>query len=115
MGIDIKTIGKVLQEAGKIELYQQVLEMQAKMNEMQDSNYELKKENRKLKEDLELKNSLEFDHGCYWINRVEDGEETKEGPFCPHCWDKDKVALRMKDLGGGDYHCHECNLYIDIN
>ncbi|RJO61857.1 hypothetical protein C4544_01550 [candidate division WS5 bacterium] len=105
MGIDIKTIGKVLQEAGKIELYQQVLDMQAKLNDFQDANYDLKKEIRKLKEKLETKNKLEFKSNAYWMSE----KDQKVGPFCSRCMDTDGKLIRMhKDSNNDYFQCPTC-------
>lgn len=109
MGIDVIKIGKVLQEAGKIDLYQQVLEMQAKMNEMQENSHKLKKENRKLKEQADLKKKLKFEENALWM--VEGAE--KEGPFCSSCMDTDNKLIRMyKSNQEGRFHCPNCKIGI---
>ena len=52
---ELKSVGKVLQEAGKIEQYQQILEIQEKLLEQQRHIFDLENENRGLKEKINVK------------------------------------------------------------
>ena len=68
---ELKSIGKVLREADKIEQYNQILDVQEKLLEMQKRIIELDSENRVLKEQLETKASLIFEKNAYWIEQEE--------------------------------------------
>lgn len=102
---ELKSIGKVLREADKIEQYNQILDVQEKLLEMQNRIIELDSENRVLKEQLETKASLIFEKNAYWIEQ----EEVKDGPFCSCCWDDNKKPIRMQPCGNpAFYNCPKC-------
>jgi|SRR3989338_7223746 len=108
---ELKSIGKVLQEAGKIELYQQILEVQEKLLEMQKKIFDLDNENKNLKIEINLKKNLRHERDAYWLI---DENENKDGPFCTLCYDKDVKLIRIQK---GDYgrfgwaRCHSCHKY----
>ena len=103
---ELKSIGKVLQEAGKIELYQQILEVQEKLLEMQKKISDLENENKELKEKLEIKDLLIFEKNSYWIEK----EGKKDGPYCSCCWDDGKKTIRMQPCGNpAFYDCPKCS------
>ena len=110
MGIldDLKSIGKVLQEAGKIDLYQKILDIQARALEMLEKIRKLEKEKQELKEKLEIKENLEYDNenSAYWVKK---GEMEKDGPFCSRCWDVDKKLVRLHPTSvEGSLACPQC-------
>ena len=103
---NLKTIGNVLQEVGKIELYQQLLEFSATLLKFQHENSELNKEIEVLKEKLKIRDMLYFDNNAYWT------EPNKDGPFCCRCWDKNKDIIRMQNNNNIYFTCPECkNVY----
>lgn len=102
----LKIAGKTLQEAGKIEQYQQILDAQQKMLEMQSQINELTNENKHLREELDTKASLVFEASAYWaING-----DLKDGPFCSRCWDVEKNTVRLKPVAHNKSFstCPEC-------
>lgn len=102
---ELKSIGKVLQEAGKIDLYQQILDVQQQLLEMQNRISFLDKENKELKEKLETRDSLIFEKNAYWLEV--DGK--KDGPLCSCCWDDDRKTIRMQPCGNPAYFdCPKC-------
>jgi hypothetical protein len=105
---ELKSIGNVLQEAGKIEQYKQILEAQKDLLEMQKKIFDLENENKDLKEKLELKEKINFDRNSYWIE--------KDGPFCTCCWDDSRKTVRMQPGGNpAFYSCPKCeNKHIKI-
>lgn len=106
IGFDqIKTIGKVLQEAGKIEQYKQILEVQEQLLAFQKRIIELERENSGLKESLETKKKLEYKNNSYW---TKEGEKDV-GPFCSHCWEADHKLIRMHPDGNPAFSsCPHC-------
>lgn len=102
---ELKSIAGVLQEAGKIPQYQQILEVQEKLLEMQKRIFDLEIENKELKEKLETNRSLIFENNAYWTEQ--DG--IKAGPFCSCCWDDNKKTIRMQPCGNPAYFdCPKC-------
>lgn len=83
----IKKIADFLRKADKLEEYKQILELWEKLLEIQCKYDDLLKEDKKLKETLELCKKLKFKNNTFW-----DGEE---GPYCPGCFGKEKLAVRM--------------------
>lgn len=115
----LKSIAGVLQEAGKIEQYQQILDaqkellvMQKQISYLEMEDKKLKEENKELKEKLETKESLVSENNAYWIDK--DGK--KDGPFCTCCWDDDKKTIRMQpDCNPAYYYCPKCkNKSVEI-
>jgi len=101
----LKSIAKVLQEAGKIEQYQQILDAMAKLLEMQNRITELESENKECEEKLKIKENLIYENNAYWINK----EGKKEGPFCSRCWDKNKDLIRLQPTANpSSSRCPEC-------
>ena len=67
----------------------------------------LKEEVRQLREQLELRAKASFENNFYWM--VEG--DSKDGPFCPKCYDTDHPIRRMIKLG----HlrgCPSCHLLL---
>jgi hypothetical protein len=109
---NLKSVAKVLQEAGKIEQYTQILEVQQKLLEMQAKIIDLEKDNKKLKDRLNIKDSLEYANNCYWIKK----KDIKEGPFCSRCWDKEKLLIRMHPQGNKAYtKCPACDTSVQVS
>lgn len=104
---DLKTVGKTLQEIGKIEQYEQILDARTKMLEMQEKINELKQTNEGLQEKLRKKGNLTKDQFVYFLNT----ENGKEGPLCTRCWEKEQVLITLQDnsIGPWNYVCPECN------
>lgn len=102
---ELKSIGRTLQEAGKIELYGKILEIQEKLLELQNQLLVLEAENKQLKEKLQFKESLIFENNAYWIKK---GDE-KEGPYCSCCWDSNEKTIRMQPAPNPAYFdCPKC-------
>ncbi len=81
---------QLVQKIDNIELYKQILDLQSEAIKLVEENISLKNQNRALQEQLKVKDSLTFENNGYWIQK----ENTKEGPFCTHCWDKNKELVR---------------------
>ena len=102
---ELKSIGKILQETGKIEQYQQILKTMQNLLDMQKKLQRLEKENTNLKEKLEIKKELKHKNHAYWIDK----EGSLDGPFCSRCWDADKQLIRLHPCGNPAYYsCPNC-------
>jgi hypothetical protein len=104
MGVldNLKTIGTVLKEVGKIELYQQLLEASASLLELQNENFKLKNKITELEEKLKNKDELIFLNNAYWK------KSDNDGPFCMRCWDKNQHLIRVQNIQNIQYVCPEC-------
>ncbi|MGB9722148.1 MAG: hypothetical protein ACPL28_11810 [bacterium] len=102
---ELKSIGKIFQEAGKIDLYEKILSIQQQLMEMNNRITSLENENRDLKEKFKIKETLFYENNAYWQNK-EDG--TKDGPFCTRCWDKNKDLIRLDVSDANCGICPEC-------
>ncbi len=108
---ELKSVAKVLQEAGKIEQYQQILDVLSKLLEMQKRVAELEEENKNLAEKFKIKESLIYENNAYWIIN----NNNKDGPFCSRCWDKNKDLIRMHPMMNPNFVvCPECKNHIQI-
>lgn len=80
----------VAKKAGNIELQGQLLDLQQEMQDMQQENSKLKEENAKLMAIIDRDRNMKYDHKeLVFYEHLEDG--SKEGPYCPTCWQKDNV------------------------
>jgi DNA-directed RNA polymerase subunit RPC12/RpoP len=108
---EIKSVAKLVQEAGKLELYEKLLKAQEEALVLLQENRELKEEIKKLKEALTNQEQLLFENNMYWLNK----HDGKEGPFCSRCWDINHKLVRKHNWSDGDgYKCPACNTYIEI-
>ena len=64
---ELMSVGKVLNEAGKIEQYRQILEATEKLLDMQRKIEELEDKNKALKYQLEIKDHLIYEKDTYWV------------------------------------------------
>jgi regulator of replication initiation timing len=85
----LKLAANYYKDSGKMELYNQTLEVQEQLLEMRNKITNLEIENKNLKEKLKLK--IIYDNNAYWINK----EGKKDGPYCSRCWDKNKDLIGM--------------------
>ncbi len=108
---ELKSIGKTLRQADKIEQYQQILDIQKKLLEMQKKIAELENENKELKEELKLKEDLIFERNAYWIKKE---SSEKDGPFCSVCWDSDRKLIRLRkgNYAHGWAICPKCDKLV---
>jgi len=106
-----KSIIKVLQDAGKIELIQQILEIQQEHLDMQKKIADLEDKNKRCEEKLKIKEKLAYENNAYWINN----EGKKDGPFCSRCWDKDMFLIRMHTCPNPTARiCPACKTIVNI-
>jgi hypothetical protein len=107
---DIKKIAKVLQEAGKIDLYEKLLEMKRRAMEMQEKIEALSSENKKLKKNQDIEEDLEVKDNHYWWKKG----GNLDGPFCTKCWDKEKLLIRVPVYEDNEYQfeCPNCQTKI---
>lgn len=107
----LKALTGFIRDSGKIELTQQVIELQqtllallAENAEAVGRNMELTKELDRLKQVLEKREAFEFDRNAYW--RVEG--DSRDGPFCSRCFDADSKAVRLTENTTNRGVCPNC-------
>ncbi len=107
---DIKKIAKVLQEAGKLDLYEKLLELKERAMEMQEKIEKLAAENKKLKKNQSIEEKLELKDNHYWLKEG-DG---LDGPYCTKCWDKEQLLIRVPFYNDNEYQfeCPNCQTKI---
>jgi len=104
---ELKSVAGVLQEAGKIEQYRQILDAQKELLEMQKRISDLETENKDLIEKLKTQESLIFENNAYWI--IDESGNKIDGPYCSCCWDDERKTIRMLPSGHPAYYdCPKC-------
>ena len=91
----LKTAAAAFKEAGKIDLYTQILDVQAKLLEMQNVIRTQSDEIRDLREKLRIKGDIFFDNNACWLKRS--GEEN-DGPFCSGCWGQSQMLINLHNF-----------------
>ncbi|MFB0516855.1 MAG: hypothetical protein ACETWG_09680 [Candidatus Neomarinimicrobiota bacterium] len=99
-----KDIVDLIQQGKAAEAQEQILALREAALELQEENVALKEKVRKLEEELHVKGRLVFEKGVYYL--VE--EDTKEGPYCQRCYDKDTILVRLQD-DGDHWFCYGCS------
>lgn len=109
-----KAVAKLAQEYGKMDLYQQAVDLMAKVTELAQENYELKMERNELRAKLDLRDSLVPRGNEYFL--AKDGRE--DGPFCMRCYDSQGKLIRKYDVANilgkpSGKRCPECSHLLD--
>lgn len=92
----LKLAAKAFKESGKIEQYNQILDVQQKLLEMQEKIRVQDIEIRDLKEKLKIKGEIFFEKDACWIKKK---DSSKEGPYCSACWDKNNKLIHLHHDG----------------
>lgn len=108
---NIKAIKEIADSMQNIELQSHIVDLKEQILELRDENFDLKEQLRQRTE-----HNMIFENHVYW-DLKEDG--TKDGPFCPVCWDKEHLQIRIGDeynaYPSGVYrHCYNCKNNIRI-
>ncbi len=103
----------VAQEAGNIDLYQKLLDLEHDMQDMQQENYELKKQLQELRDNHSLESEMEVSLDKRTFFRNHDGKKT--GPYCAVCWQKDKKLTFLQPEKDGLAWCPICCRETVIN
>ena len=103
---DLKSVGKTLNDIGKVDEYQKILESWQQIMMMKEKIIDLEKEIEELKQKLEAKGKTTKRDGAYYVTEG----ENETGPICSRCWEKDKdqITLQPNKIGPWNYLCPEC-------
>lgn len=102
-------IKELIKKGMALEAQEKVMEMREAALAYREENLALKERVRDLEASAQIEASLNWDGVVYWRG----GEDEKEGPYCPRCWDAEKKLLRLQHVPGGDsirrhWRCYEC-------
>jgi hypothetical protein len=110
----LKAAAGVAKDAGKIELWSQILELQQSMIDANAEIGELKSANRllsdkvaQLEHDRARRDRMSFHDETYWDSTG----QCEDGPFCPKCLDGDGKYMRMIVRDEATI-CVGCNLVV---
>ena len=121
----IKAIAGVVKDAGKIDAYSEVINLQQTLLELIGQNTQAAEENSRLTRELvsardkvasleaqiSQRTEMVFEQNVYW--RMASGS-TKEGPFCPRCLDGSGTAARLIDRSDDHWwRCAVCDSSIE--
>ncbi len=98
-----KDIENLLEKGRKNEALHLITEMQARYIALSDENSLLRMQVHEFEDMLYLSRNLIFDGSCYWL--ITKG--VKQGPFCPHCYNRDGALIRL-DEEKGQWRCITC-------
>ena len=102
-------IGKRARELSKrldsMELREILADQQDALLDVREENQRLRDETVELRAKLELKTSMVFLHGRYWM-----GEDP--APYCRLCYEKDNKYLHLEPMNGGHW-CSVCRTSYD--
>jgi hypothetical protein len=78
----------------------------AKINLAEICQLILEKDNKtnELNSKLEIKEKLYYDGQFYWLQ----DSESKDGPYCQPCYDKNSKLIRLQPLTKGQWQCLVC-------
>ena len=109
MGIadQVKEIAALAQEVHNVELYRKLVTFQADIVALQDDNFELHERVRTLQAKVNLREHLSFERNFYWLQNG----NSKEGPYCPKCYNEDQEARRLLAEGSLRF-CPSCVLVL---
>jgi hypothetical protein len=102
---DFKYLYEILQKTGNLDAQRKILDLQQEQIEADGEILRLREENARLKHQAELKQKLKYEAPYY----VAIDGDTRDGPFCQHCYDVNERLVRLQPWGGaGAWHCLGC-------
>lgn len=86
-----------------IELQEKIMELREQALALQEDNHRLRARVAELERKLTVDSAMEFKKPFYF-------RSSDEHPFCPVCWEKDKVSIHLKGPSGDAewYTCPVC-------
>jgi len=87
----IKDIAKVAKNAGNIEIFNSLLDVQQQALDLQQENVKLKQQLEELQNIKELENRV-VRHEYTIITLKDDGSDIR---YCSSCWDKDRKLVQI--------------------
>jgi len=103
---DIKDVAKAVQQAGNLDLYKRILDLQGEALDLMEQLQEKNRTITELRQQLEKKRKVVY-HLSVYYGAGEDGKPTTDGPYCPHCYDVSAILCHLQVYEGNGY-CPEC-------
>lgn len=99
-----KDIMELIKKGSTMEAQEQIMELREAALELQEENESLRKQIKELEKELHLQKNLVWEKPYYWL----EDEESKDGPFCQLCYDKEHQLIRLQGGKAGRWYCHSC-------
>jgi len=84
-----KEIIELVKKGATLEAQEKIMEYRETILALQEENISLKQKLKDLEEKLNTSVKLVFKDSLYYT-------ENDSIPFCPHCWERDKLAIHLK-------------------
>lgn len=105
-----KTVSDLFMQGKTEEARLELAELQRRYVALCDENTTFKMQVQEYEDILYLSRNLILDGKYYWLITG----SIKQGPFCPHCYDKDGLLMRLAG-DPGERYCTVCrNSFVDI-
>lgn len=93
----------IANELKNVELKEAILNLKEELVELREENLLFMQ-----KLSLQANFNMIYEKNSYWNIKE---NETKEGPYCSVCWDKDKIAIRLTQSAASRdfYKCGNCD------
>jgi hypothetical protein len=100
---NIKEIADLVKKLGDIDLYRKIIELEQEIFDLSRKNLKYKEDIDELKGLLSIKQTIKFSKPFYFI-------EGDQQPYCPKCWEVEKVLVHLTDTTDPNYHhCPNCD------
>jgi hypothetical protein len=100
----------LIKKGSQMDAQAQIQKLQEQYLELHAENLELKQELLEAKTKLREQVELEFEEPFFYAI----GEDTREGPFCPRCWQGQSKKCRVVATPmsyGGSHQCQVCDAF----
>jgi hypothetical protein len=100
---NIKEIADLVKKLGDIELYRKIIELEQEIFELSRHNLKYKGDIEELKSLLTKIKNVKYSKPFYY-------SEGDPHPYCPKCWEVEKVLVHLTDSMDPNYHhCPNCD------
>jgi len=107
---DYKTITNLIKKGMTLEAQEQIMVLREAAIDLKAENTALRERLSELQKKLDLKDHVKWEAPYYFLRNA----DKKDGPFCQHCYDKDKQLIRLQSWGKGAWKCLSCkNTVVD--
>lgn len=105
----ISVINEVDMKLNLAELSNALADIKIEMADIKTALASKDEEISKLKQQLTLKQNVKW-NAFYYSLEV---SGALSGEYCPRCWDADNKLIRLKNIGGNDWQCLNCDNYFN--
>jgi len=105
----IKQVAELVKLAGRIDLYEQILDLREEMVTLRSDKLKLSEELAECKRVQDISDRL-VKRGNFYYKRLDDGKE--DGPLCVTCWDAENKAIHVLEKVTTDYMGRKTNVLV---